>query len=86
MPVTYKECRFCDSQQSTILETGERVCSPCGAEWDPIDVIYSDEEIQAMRDELEQMNRETEEDNEDYDRSFMDDDECDCEFEEEEAS
>jgi hypothetical protein len=71
MPVTYKECRFCDSQRSTTFE-GERVCGGCGAEWDSIDVVYSDAEMQAMHDDLEQLTRELDEDNEDYDRSFID--------------
>lgn len=84
MSVTYKECRFCDSQRMTTWE-GDIVCGGCGAEWEPIDVVYSDAEMQAIHDELEQLDRELEEDNEDYDHSFIDDNECDCELEGNEA-
>ena len=45
--VTVQECRYCDSSRSHHAYGPDEpaVCMSCGAEWEPISVRYSAEEL-----------------------------------------
>jgi hypothetical protein len=47
-----KECRYCDGTTSGFPygKDESRHCLTCGAEWDPVEVDYSEEEEEADED------------------------------------
>ena len=47
MFIVVEECRWCDGTSHHVLYEDDtvHVCSSCGAEWDPIKVKYTPEEL-----------------------------------------
>ena len=61
-----KECKYCDTGFHPIKTSeGELVCASCGAEWNPIEVDYDEEELRKENEELDRWFAQYRDDSED---------------------